>query len=872
MKKIILVDGNNLLFRSYYATSYSGVIMKNSKGFPTNGLYGFINMMNKIIEEEKPSYILVAFDKGKTFRHEKYSEYKAGRREMPEELKLQFPKAKEVLDAMGIKHFEIDNYEADDIIGTIARIVDLEDEFIATIISSDKDLLQLISKEVEVKLLKTKGFIRFDEKTFKDTYGTTPIHMIDLKALMGDASDHIQGVKGIGEKTAINLLTKYQSLDNIYNHLDDIGGKTKEKLEQGKNDAYMSYDLATIYKEVPIPFSLEDCIYKNINIKEYKNILEELEFKSLLKKINFDKEEQQTLNLEEDKKEEIVNYKQFDFNSPYSFYLEMDGYTYSKSKIIGCSFSNLKESCFITIDELINNKELLENNTLKYTYDLKRMIILLNQYDISINNCNYDSMIASYLLDYKLEDDITVLMSQFNYNCPSYEETYGTEKRKKEVDIEITKEQCINKSRFIYDTRSKLLLEIDNYNETKLFNEIEMPLALVLADMELTGIRVDKEYLLNLKVELETKMKLMEEEIYKLADSKFNILSPKQLGEVLFEKLKIEYPKKRKKDDTSYSTNKEILDKIKDKNEIVEKVLEYRNLSKLYTNYCVGLLDEVREDGKIHTIFNSCLTRTGRLSSSKPNLQNIPIRSDYSKLVRKAFIPEDNSILMSSDYSQIELRVFAHIADAKNLQEAFIADKDIHAKTASDIFKVPIEQVDKNMRRIAKTVNFGILYGISSFGLSEDLKIDVTSAKEFLNNYLNTYNGIKEYMEKEKEEAYQNGYVTTIMNRRRKIDELKSNNYMIRSSGERIALNTPIQGSAADILKKAMVELYQAMKEENLKSKMLIQVHDELVFNVYDDEIEIMKKLVKEKMEKVVKLSVPLKVDIETGKDWYEAK
>ena len=874
MKKIILVDGNNLLFRSYYATSYSGVIMKNSKGFPTNGLYGFINMINKIIEEEKPNYILVAFDKGKTFRHEKYSEYKAGRREMPEELKLQFPKAKEVLDAMGIKHFEIDNYEADDIIGTLAKTVDMEDKFIATIISSDKDLLQLISKEVEVKLLKTKGFIRFDEKTFKDTYGTTPIHMIDLKALMGDASDHIQGVKGIGEKTAINLLTKYQSLDNVYEHLNEIGGKTKEKLEQGKDDAYMSYDLATIYKEVPIPFSLEDCIYKGMNIKDYKDILEELEFKSLLKKINFESEEQQTLNLEEDKKEkiQIVDYKNFDFNRPYSFYLEMDGYTYSKSKVIGCGFSNLKESCFMMIDELIANKEILENNIEKYTYDLKRMIILLHQYGININNCNYDSMIASYLLDYKLEDDITVLMNQFNYNCPSYEETYGTEKKKKEVNIETTKEQCINKSRFIYDTRSKILLEIDDYDETKLFNEIEMPLSLVLADMELTGIRVDKKYLLNLKEELETKMKLMQEEIYKLADGKFNILSPKQLGEVLFDKLKIEYPKKRKNDDTSYSTSKDILDKIKDKNEIVEKVLEYRNLSKLYANYCVGLLDEIREDGKIHTIFNSCLTRTGRLSSSKPNLQNIPIRSDYSKLVRKAFIPEDNSILMSSDYSQIELRVFAHMADAKNLQEAFIEDKDIHAKTASDIFKVPIEQVDKKMRRIAKTVNFGILYGISSFGLSEDLKIDVASAKEFLNNYLNTYQGIKEYMEKEKEEAYQKGYVTTIMNRRRKIDELKSSNYMIRSSGERMALNTPIQGSAADILKKAMVELYRAMQEKKLKSKILIQVHDELVFNIYNDELEIMKELVKEKMEKVVKLSVPLKVDIETGNDWYEAK
>lgn len=874
MKKIILVDGNNLLFRSYYATSYSGVIMKNSKGFPTNGLYGFINMINKIIEEEKPNYILVAFDKGKTFRHEKYSEYKAGRREMPEELKLQFPKAKEVLDAMGIKHFEIDNYEADDIIGTLAKTVDMEDKFIATIISSDKDLLQLISKEVEVKLLKTKGFIRFDEKTFKDTYGTTPIHMIDLKALMGDASDHIQGVKGIGEKTAINLLTKYQSLDNVYEHLNEIGGKTKEKLEQGKDDAYMSYDLATIYKEVPIPFSLEDCIYKGMNIKDYKDILEELEFKSLLKKINFESEDQQTLNLEEDKKEkiQIVDYKNFDFNRPYSFYLEMDGYTYSKSKVIGCGFSNLKESCFMMIDELIANKEILENNIEKYTYDLKRMIILLHQYGININNCNYDSMIASYLLDYKLEDDITVLMNQFNYNCPSYEETYGTDKKKKEVNIETTKEQCINKSRFIYDTRSKILLEIDDYDETKLFNEIEMPLSLVLADMELTGIRVDKKYLLNLKEELETKMKLMQEEIYKLADGKFNILSPKQLGEVLFDKLKIEYPKKRKKDDTSYSTSKDILDKIKDKNEIVEKVLEYRNLSKLYANYCVGLLDEIREDGKIHTIFNSCLTRTGRLSSSKPNLQNIPIRSDYSKLVRKAFIPEDDSILMSSDYSQIELRVFAHMADAKNLQEAFIEDKDIHAKTASDIFKVPIEQVDKKMRRIAKTVNFGILYGISSFGLSEDLKIDVASAKEFLNNYLNTYQGIKEYMEKEKEAAYQKGYVTTIMNRRRKIDELKSSNYMVRSSGERMALNTPIQGSAADILKKAMVELYRAMQEKKLKSKILIQVHDELVFNIYNDELEIMKELVKEKMEKVVKLSVPLKVDIETGNDWYEAK
>lgn len=879
MKKIILVDGNNLLFRSYYATSYSGVIMRNSKGFPTNALYGFINMMNKIIEEEKPNYILVAFDKGKTFRHEKYKDYKAGRREMPEELKLQFPKAKEILDTMGIKHFEIDNYEADDIIGTLAKIVDEENEFIATIISSDKDLLQLISNEVEVKLLKTKGSIRFDEETFKEYYGTTPIHMIDLKALMGDASDNISGVKGIGEKTAITLLKKYGSLDEIYNNLENIGGKTAEKLETGKEDAYTSFDLATIYREVPIPFTLEECIYRGLNTEEYIAILRELEFKSLLKKISVGIDNtvltgQQSFELLEEKpvNKTFVSYNDFDFTIPFSFYLEMDGHTYSKSKIIGGAFTNKNSSCFMTIEEIINHKEIFNNDVTKYTYDVKRMIILLNQYDITINNCNYDAMIGAYLLDYKLDDDITVLMGQFNYDCPSYEETYGTERKKREASLETTEKQSIMKSEFIYDSREQILEEIATYNETKLFEEIEMPLAFVLADMELTGIRADKNYLLKQKEELEAKMKLMQDEIYEDAGCEFNILSPKQLGEVLFEKLEIEYPKKRKKDDTSYSTSKDILDKISDKHPIVEKVLEYRNLYKLYANYSIGLIDEIREDGKIHTIFNQCLTRTGRLSSSKPNLQNIPIRSDYSKLVRKAFIPEEDSLLMSSDYSQIELRVFAHMANATNLQEAFIEDKDIHSKTASDIFKVPINEVDKKMRRIAKTVNFGILYGISSFGLSEDLKIDVASAKEFLSNYLNTYPGIKEYMEQEKSEAYKNGFVTTIMNRRRKIDELKSSNYMVRSSGERMALNTPIQGSAADILKKAMVELYQAMKDRNLKSKMLIQVHDELVFNVYKDELDIMKELVREKMEQVVKLSVPLKVDIELGSDWYEAK
>ncbi len=876
MKKIILVDGNNLLFRSYYATSYSGVIMRNSKGFPTNGLYGFINMMNKIIEEEKPTYILVAFDKGKTFRHDKYDSYKAGRKEMPNDLRVQFPKAKEVLDAMGIKHFEIDNYEADDIIGTLAKEVDLEDQFIATIISSDKDLLQLISDEVDVKLLKTKGSIRFNKEVFRETYKVEPINMIDLKALMGDSSDNIPGVKGIGEKTAISLLEKYKTLDNLYNHIDELTPKTKEKLISDKDNAYMSYDIATIYCDVNIPFTLEDCNYKGFNRDKYIDILEELEFKSLLKKLNnIDnlKKEDETIN-NNDKNKEVkkIDIKDFDNSKEYSFYIEMDGYNYNDSNILGVSFTNESGTCFIKGEDVSNYRELFENDIKKSTYDVKKCLILLNKLGIKLNNCNYDTMIASYLLDYKMDDDITTLMNDLGIDIKSYEDTYGTLKRRKNVELEESINQCNLKSNFIYNTKSDFLLKIDEYRETKLFSEIEMPLAFVLADMELTGIRVDKDYLLKLKEELEVKIKQWEQDIYKDAGCTFNISSPKQLGEVLFVKLELPYPKKRKKDETNYSTSKDILDKISPYHSIVNKVLEYRMLTKLYANYVVGLLDKIKEDGKVHTIFNQCLTRTGRLSSTEPNLQNIPIRSDYSRLIRKAFIPEDNSIIMSSDYSQIELRVFASLSNATNLINAFIEDKDIHAKTASDIFKVDIKDVTKDMRRTAKAVNFGILYGISSFGLSEDLKIDVGSAKKFIDNYLETYPGISDYMDKEKKEAYKNGYVTTIMNRRRVINELKSSNYMVRSGGERMALNTPIQGSAADILKKAMVDLYSEMTKRNLKSKILIQVHDELVLNVYKDELEEVKELVRDKMENVIKLDVPLKVDIETGNDWYEAK
>ncbi len=869
MKKIILVDGNNLLFRSFYATAYQGVIMKNSKGFPTNALYGFINMMNKIIKEENPSYIMVAFDKGKTFRHDQYTEYKAGRVEMPEELKVQFPKAKEVLDTMGIKHFEIDNYEADDIIGTLARMVDEEDQFIATIVSSDKDLLQLISDEVTVKLLKQNDFIMMDKEEFRKTYQVDPIRMIDLKALMGDASDHIPGVKGIGEKTAINLLSKYESLDNLYAHIDEVSGKTKEKLLADKESAYMSYELATIYRFVPLDFTLEDCKYLGVDQEAFVKMLEEFEFHSLLKKFNLLENDSSTKSPSLHQKLEIRSIRDFRLKD-FSFYLETRGSVYSKSEVLGIGIYDGEAGYFISVDQIASYRDIFSSEVEKFTYDLKKCIVVLNSGEVVFQHVSFDMMIATYLLDYIVKDDISFVAQSFDVSIPRYEDLYGTDKRPKEISDAQLAEVCCQKAKFIYDFRKQVLEELRQNEEEELFEQIEMPLASVLADMELTGIRVDVDYLEKVAEELKTQMDQIEEQIYEDASSKFNIMSPSQLAKVLFEDLQIPYPARVK--GNKYSTSKDILDKIRFVHPIVDKILEYRTLAKLYTNYAVGLKSEVREDGRIHTIFTQTLTRTGRLSSISPNLQNIPARSEYSKLIRRAFIPDADSKILSSDYSQVELRVFAHVSNAENLIQAFVEGDDIHAKTAADIFHVSMDEVTKDMRRTAKAVNFGILYGISSFGLSEDLGIDITTAKKFIDNYLETYPGIKEYMEKEKEEAYRNGYVKTLMNRKRVIEELKSKNYMIRSSGERMALNTPIQGSAADILKKAMVAIYQELAKRGLKSKMLIQVHDELVFNVLNEELEEVKEIVRNIMENAFQLRVPLKVDIEVGNNWYEAK
>ena len=845
MKKVVLVDGNNLMFRSYFATLYSGSTLRNKKGFPTNAIYGFVNMINKIISEEKPMYMAVAFDIGKTFRHEKYDYYKGKRDNTPDELKEQFPIAKQILTAMNIKYFELQGYEADDIIGTFSKKCEQDDDFKALIVSSDKDLLQLITDQTEVKLLKTKDYIRMDYKTFYDTYGIEPIKMIDLKALMGDASDNIPGVKGIGEKTALKLLTTYGSLSSIYEHIDEIKGSVKHKLIQDKDNAYMSYDIATIYKDVPLNVELEELAYIPKDKNELYKIYNELEFYSLIKESN-NKEE----NSNNTENINYINKSKQEINDDIiSLYIDLDNNNYHNANILGFAIYNNSISSYIPYTK---DTDLSFLNKKIYTYDYKRLYVSLKKNNLTIPTCLFDTMIGAYLVNYNIKDDISYLAKQMGY----------------EIDNSSKENSEINKAKFVYDTYNTLMDMMQKENVMTLYNDIEFPLVTVLAKMEMNGIKVKKEVLFEMKDEILKRIEEVSQIIYNMAGVEFNISSPKQLGDILFEKLGLPHAKKNK---TGYSTDISVLEKLRDY-PIVEYIIEYRTLYKLYTTYIEGILNSISSDGKIHTIYTQTVARTGRLSSIEPNLQNIPIRYELGRLIRKAFVPLDNSILMSCDYSQIELRVFAHLSKVPELVMAFVNDMDIHTKTAMDIFHVKEEEVTKDMRRKAKAVNFGILYGISSYGLSEDLNIKPKEAKEFINKYFETYPGVKEYMDKEIEEAKKNGYVKTIMNRKRIIEELHSTNHVVRSMGERMALNTPIQGSSADILKMAMIKIDKYFEDNNIKSTMLLQVHDELIFNVIKEEEEEVRKIVSNIMENIIKLDVPLKVSIEEGNNWYEAK
>lgn len=855
-KRAILIDGNNLLFRSYYATAYNGNLMKNSKGFPTNALFGFVNMLNKIINEEKPEYIMVAFDTGHNFRKDLCDTYKDGRIETPNDLKIQFPEAKKICTLLGIKYIECDNYEADDIIGTFARMADEDKNYNATIISSDKDLLQLISDEVDVKLLKQKDYILMNEQTFFEHYGIKPIRMIDLKALMGDPSDNIPGVKGIGEKTALSLLVKYDTLDNLYNHLDELTPKTKEKLLNDKESAFFSYKLATIYKTIDFDYTFESIKYNKPDITGLIEKYKELEFNSFLKNLSVNNEENNN-----ETPYEIVKTK-INIEGIKSLYIELDDTNYHKANFIGASIYDGKKAYYFDLPSLLLNSDLLKDITA--TFDNKKNIVFLNRYNIDIND-PFDIFIAAYLLEYNVKDDIAYLSAAFNKNIAFYDQIVS---KKNILTPESIRNSIVCKAKFIYETyqefKDKLVTEeLDN-----LYIDIEGPLIRILANMEINGISVKTDVIDKLKNELNEKIVLLENKIHEEAGMDFNIGSHKQMGDVLYNKLML--PKGKGKN--AMSTSHEVLIKLRHLNPIIDDILDYRALTKLVSTYLETFNSYVMEDGKIHTIYKQTGTRTGRLSSVEPNLQNIPVRSEEGKQIRKAFIPSENSYLLSSDYSQIELRVLAHISNSRSLKNAFINGEDIHTHVASDIFDVPENEVTKNMRRTAKAVIFGIVYGISGYGLGENLDISPNEAKKYIEKYLTLYPEVNEYMTEIVKKAKETSSVRTLLNRKRTIDELNNTNYMIRQMGERIALNTPIQGTAADILKLAMIRIDEKLKEDNLKTKMLLQVHDELIFDVPDEELNIVIDIVREIMENVYKLSVPLKVEIDYGRDWYEAK
>ena len=849
VKKLILIDGNNLMFRSYYATAYSGNMMKNSKGMPTNALFGFVSMINKIINEENPKYIAVAFDIGKNFRKKQYDFYKEGRQQTPDELKIQMPIARKILDAMNIKHFELEPYEADDIIGTIVKMTEEDKDFASVIVSSDKDLLQLISEETEVKLLKQTGFIRYDYKTFVDDYKIEPIRIIDLKALMGDSSDNIPGVKGIGEKTALKLLQEYKSLENLYDNVENVTGKTKEKLINDKENAFMSKNIATIYRDVPLNINLEDLKFDLKDDTKLKEIYNELEFYSLLKTTIVKKEE---VKIEY---KEITSINELNLSEKIAIYLELDNENYHIANQVCLTITDGKNNYYVKKDLIKDVLDLIKDRKI-ITYDAKKII---GNTKIYINS-SFDVSIAGYILNYNIKDDLAFLANQLDYQI----EFFDVSKKNNFAN----KEEVVKKCLFLYNIEEKLKNKLIEENQIDLFKNIEMPLIKVLADMEITGIKVDNNELKKMGEEFTVKLELLEKEIYNLAGTEFNINSPKQLGEILFDKLQLAKGKKNK---TGYKTDVKVLEKLAENYPIAEKILEFRGLAKLKNTYIDGLENCILNDGKIHTIYKQTLTRTGRLSSTEPNLQNIPVRDELGRKIRKAFVPS-NDLLLSADYSQIELRILAHISKCPKLIQSFIDGLDIHTKVASDIYGISKEEVTKTMRRTAKAVIFGIVYGISGFGLGENLHISRKDAESFINKYFEIYPEVKKYTEDIVKYAHENGYVKTLFNRKRILDEINNPNYMIKSMGERMAMNTPIQGTSADIMKMAMINVHHRFKKDNIESKILLQVHDEIIVDVKLNELEQVKKIIKEEMENVYKLDVPLKVEIDTGTNWYEAK
>ena len=880
-KRLIIIDGNSIINRAFYALPD----MSNSEGLKTNAIFGFVRMMFKIIEDYQPTHMSVAFDKkAPTFRHKQYADYKAGRKKMPDELAQQLQPLKDLLDKFNINRLELEGYEADDLIGTVARLGE-ENDFKVYIVTGDKDAIQLASHKTTTLITK-KGVGEVEEYDYDsvlERYEMTPTQFIDLKGLMGDKSDNIPGVPGVGEKTGIKLLKQYSTIENLIEHTDELKGSIKKKIEENKDLALMSKELATIITNVPIEVKLEDLEYGDYNKDDVVEKFKEFGFTSLITKLLDIEGGETTIKEEIDLKiEHLDNVEDFIKKAEENKKVIIDvigkeGNILDKRVLYVFLSLDGNEIYYVNEDELPQIKTLLSNPEIKkHGYDLKEDYILLKPYEIELNSMNFDITIAEYLIDSK---------SSTSYECSAIAMKYLTRKIKSKEDLLGKGAKAKKFDEIEFDELSAYIGDILNtvngvypkmeekLKETEmdgLFYHVEMPLVEVLGSMEYIGMKVDKDQLNELKEKFTTIINELENEIFELAGEPFNINSPKQLGVVLFEKLGLPVIKKTK---TGYSTNAEVLEKLRDKHEIIDKITEYRQIVKLNSTYVEGLLKIINpKTGRIHSSFNQTITTTGRISSTEPNMQNIPVKTEMGRDIRKVFVADDNCKLVDADYSQVELRVLAHMSGDENMIDAFKHGEDIHSKTASQIFDVDIKDVTSKQRIEAKAINFGIIYGKTDFGLSQDLNIPVPTAKAYIESYFSKYPKIKEFMDNAVETATETGYATTILNRRRYIPEIKASNFIVRNQGKRFAMNAPIQGSAADIIKVAMVNVYNKLKENEMKSKLILQVHDELIVEAVDEELELAEKIVREEMENAQSMDVKLDVDLNTGNSWYETK
>ena len=907
MERLVVIDGNSILNRAFYGIMGSKML-QTADGTYTNAVYGFLSILFKLEEDLNPEYLVVAFDlKAPTKRHLMYTEYKGTRKGMPEELAAQMPIIKKVLEAMNIKVITKEGYEADDILGTLSKFGE-ENGLAVTLLTGDRDSFQLATDKTTIRIPRTKqGKTEtedFDKNKIIETYGLLPHQLIEVKGLQGDTSDNIPGVPGIGEKTALNLIKEYNSIDELYEKLEkgeaNLKGKQKENIENNKELAMLSRELGRIDVNAPIEKNLEEFKVVEWNKKEVLEIFKELRFNRFIERFSLDKENIEISNSKAEEKlfenkiiinnseeeKEVLNKINNMNQISYFFETEQksDASLIIKEKIKYVNIYNLEENIVYTFEfDKDKFKPIFENaNIEKNGVKVKTDYILLKQNDITIENMNFDARIAGYILNsvsnaYSLEElsrlylDIEIDNYLKDEKIDSNEQTSLFDIVEQQEEDKGPEYKFAVYAAVIGKLKPVLLEKLKEINAQKLFCEIEMPTAEVLADMQWQGIYIDERELIKFGEALKKDLEELRIDIYEQAGEEFNINSTKQLGEILFDKLKLTASKKTK---SGYSTDVEALEKIVDEHPIIQKILDYRQIMKLNSTYVEGMIPHINvETGRIHTFFHQTVTATGRISSTEPNLQNIPTRTDLGKKLRKVFKAEkEDTVFIDADYSQIELRVLAHMSNDEIMVKAFNADEDIHTICASQIFGVPVEEVSKQLRSRAKAVNFGIVYGISDFGLSEQVGIKRKEAKQYIEQYLNTYHGIREFMNKVVEDAKETGYVETLCNRRRYIPELKSNNYMVRKFGDRAAMNTPIQGTAADIMKIAMINVYKELKNRNLKSKLVLQIHDELLIEAYNDEKEEVIDLLKNAMENAMKLSVPLKVEVEEGKNWYQAK